>query len=336
MKYLVTGATSGLGRNAVDYLLEEGIDDIRTTGRNLQEGALLSLRKVKFFPLDLVQASDDYLQTLLKDIDVIWHCAALSSPWGKLATFHAINVEATSRLAEAAGRLGVKRFIHISTPAIYFDFKHHLNITEEYIANHFANAYAQTKYLAEQRINNIAKKYPETTFVILRPRGLFGLYDRVIIPRLLAQLTQHKNVLKLPRGGETLLDLTFTSNVVHAMQLASSIESISSGSIYNITNQQPTCLKELLSELLAKRLGKQYRIQTIPYPILSTVAKGMELLAHITGKEPMLTAYSAGVLNFDMTLCQQKAIDELGYVPKYNLSNALDITADWLIGNNYG
>ncbi|WP_370561154.1 NAD-dependent epimerase/dehydratase family protein, partial [Cronobacter sakazakii] len=48
--------------------------------------------------------------------------------------FHAVNVAATERLACAAARAGVTRFIHISTPAIYFDFRHHHNVDEAYRA----------------------------------------------------------------------------------------------------------------------------------------------------------------------------------------------------------
>ena len=40
MKVLVTGATSGLGRNAVEFLCQKGIS-VRATGRNEAMGKLL-------------------------------------------------------------------------------------------------------------------------------------------------------------------------------------------------------------------------------------------------------------------------------------------------------
>lgn len=40
MKVLVTGATSGLGRNAVEFLRNKGIS-VRATGRNEAMGKLL-------------------------------------------------------------------------------------------------------------------------------------------------------------------------------------------------------------------------------------------------------------------------------------------------------
>ena len=43
MKVLVTGATSGLGRNAVEYLRNKGIS-VRATGRNEAMGKLLEAK----------------------------------------------------------------------------------------------------------------------------------------------------------------------------------------------------------------------------------------------------------------------------------------------------
>lgn len=54
MKVLVTGATSGLGRNAVEYLRNKGIS-VRATGRNEAMGKLLSKMGAEFIPADLTE-----------------------------------------------------------------------------------------------------------------------------------------------------------------------------------------------------------------------------------------------------------------------------------------
>ncbi|MCB6146032.1 NAD-dependent epimerase/dehydratase family protein [Providencia rettgeri] len=64
--------------------------------------------------------------------------------------------------------------MHISTPAIYFNFTHQQNIHESTVNKHFANQYARTKYLAETRIEQCVRQFPTTRYTILRPRGLFG------------------------------------------------------------------------------------------------------------------------------------------------------------------
>lgn len=73
---------------------------------------------------------------------------------------------------------------------MYFDFRHHHDLPETYRASRFSSHYASSKYAAEQVLHECIAHYPDTTYVILRPRGLFGPHDRVIVPRLLQQLSR--------------------------------------------------------------------------------------------------------------------------------------------------
>ncbi len=329
MRVLVTGATSGLGRNAAQWLLEAG-HQVHATGRDSRAGQELLWLGAEFTQLDLTQATEEQCRQLMAGCDWVWHCAAKSSPWGSKREFYQANVAATEKLAQAAGHCGIRRFIHISTPAIYFDFQPHQNIDEEYRARRFANHYAASKYAVEQRLQALVPRYPQTTYIILRPRGLFGPHDRVIVPRLLQQLDRDRGVLRLPGGGKALLDLTFVLNVVHAMDLASRQQPLPSGAVYNITNHQPQRLADMLDALLHRQLGLRYRLQAVPYPLLQVLAGGLELLAHFTGKEPLLTRYSVAAVYFDMTLSQTRAVEQLGYRPRYSMDEGIRITGEWL------
>ena len=328
MKVLLTGATSGLGLNAAHWLLEEG-HELHATGRDCQVGEVLQELGAEFTSLDLTRATLEQCQQLMGGCDAVWHCAAKSSPWGRLEDFYQANVVGTQKIAESAGRAGVRRFVHISTPAIYFNFQHHHEVSESYRAPRFANHYASSKYAAEQRIQALVPRYPNTTYVILRPRGLFGPHDRLILPRVLSRLERDRRVLRLPDGGKALLDLTFVLNVVHAMDLASRGNSLPSGAAYNVTNHQPMRLADTLHLLLRGQLGLHYQLQGIPYPLLHALARGLELLSCATGKEPQLTRYSVAALNFDMTLSQVRAIEELGYSPRYTIEQGIEQTGAW-------
>ena len=332
MKFLVTGATSGLGRNAAQWLLQAGYQ-VCATGRNKLVGEQLRQIGAQFTALDLVTASDEDYLNLLQGCDVVWHCAALSSPWGDYQDFYQANVVVTARLAQLAGKLGIKRFVHISTPSLYFDFRSRLNISENQLAKRFANHYASTKYLAEQMIQQNVHSFPDTVFIILRPRGIFGPHDRVLISRVLALIARTKGNLPLPGAGEAVIDLTFVLNVVQALFLASTNEQLLSGEIFNITNQQPMQLKTMLNMLLKDRLHIDYRIRSFPYPLLFALACCSELVAKVTGKEPTLTRYSVGALYFDMTLNPEKANQRLGYQPIYSLEEGINLTAEWLSQN---
>ncbi len=337
---LVTGATSGLGRCAIDYLHQAGVPCI-ATGRHQTVLDELSNLGIETVALDLAKASDDSLERLLTGVDIVWHCAALSSPWGAYDEFYQANVIATQRLAQTASNLGIKKFVHISTPSLYFDFSHRYNVHETDMRltadSRFINHYIHTKFLAEQFLLHFkAASHTATDFVILRPRAIFGRYDKVLLPKILAIYHTKNGKVPLPNGGAVLMDVSFADNVVYAMSLASldthPTYSHSKGSpmpIFNITNQSPIRLNALLSQLF-HQLGKPLTIKSVPYPIIITLAQALEKISHYTHKEPMLTAYSAGVLYYDMTLNTDHAKDKLGYTAVFDLDTAIKITAESL------
>lgn len=326
MKVLVTGATSGLGRNAVEYLRRQGIK-VRATGRNAVMGKLLEKMGAEFIHADLTNLVSSQAKAMLAEVDTLWHCSGFTSPWGTEETFELANVRATRRLGEWAAAYGVENFIHISSPAIYFDYHHHRNIKEEFRPARFANAFARSKAMGEDVIQQLAMSNPQTHFTILRPQGLFGPHDNVFLPRLL-QMVKHSGSLLLPRGGEALVDMTYVENAVHAMWLATQAQGTPSGRAYNITNQQPRPLRALLIHL-QECLGVNWRIRSIPYPMLDMMARGMEKFSK-SAKEPVLTHYGVAKLNFDLTLDTTRAQQELGYRPLISLDEGISRTALWL------
>lgn len=331
MTVLVTGATHGLGRNAIDYLRQQEREVI-ATGRDMVQGKLLEQMNVPFVPADLSTITPKQGRALFNGVDTVWHCAAKSSPWGDYSDFFSANVTATRLLATMAGENGVKRFVHISTPSIYFSYRDLHDVPETFRPAKLVNQYAVTKLLAEQEIQRSVLRYPYTRFIILRPRALFGPYDRVLLPRILSLLKQRKGVLPLPRAGEALMDMTYVMNVIQAMDLATDVEHLQSGSVYNITNQQPVMLKQVIDRLL-HMLDVEYRIKPLPYWLLGNVARLLELRSKYNHREPVFTRYSMGALNFDMTLNSSKAQRELGYYPRYSMEEGLALTAKWLIDN---
>ena len=326
---LVTGATSGLGRNAVQALAGAG-RAVRASGRDARRGAEVAALGVPFAGAELATLDTPTADALLAGVDTVWHCAALSSPWGRRADFEAANVEATRRLAQAAVDRGVRRFVHVSTPSIYFDWRHRHDVPETHRARRFVNDYARTKAAAEDEIRRLAAAHPATRFVILRPRGLFGPHDRVVLPRVLQVLRARGGVLPLPRGGRARVDLTYVGNVVHALECASVATGGVSGAAYNITNQEPATLATLLERLLRDELGMPLRIAALPYPLMAGLARASEAWGRVRGREPMLTRYGIGVLNFDMTLANARAQAELGYFPPTDLAEGIRLTAQWL------
>ncbi|AAS61484.1 NAD(P)-dependent oxidoreductase [Yersinia pestis] len=327
MKVLVTGATSGLGRNAVEYLRRQEISVI-ATGRNQAMGALLTKLGAKFIHADLTDLVSSQAKAMLADVDTLWHCSSFTSPWGTEQAFALANVRATRRLGEWAAAYGVENFIHISSPAIYFDYHHHRNIQEDFRPVRFANEFARSKAAGEEVIKLLALSNPQTHFTILRPQGLFGPHDKVMLPRLL-HMIKHYGTLLLPRGGDALVDMTYLENAVHAMWLATQSQKTLSGRAYNITNQQPRPLRTIVQQLL-DALDMKCRIRSVPYPMMDIMARAMEKMSNKAEKEPVLTHYAVAKLNFDLTLDTLRAEQELGYRPIISLDEGILRTARWL------
>lgn len=326
-RYLVTGATGGLGKNAVYGLLDRGVR-VRATGRNRHVGALLRVAGADFVPLDLAHAQPHALTALLDGIDVIWHCAALTAPFGARDDFLATNTAATVNLLQAAAAAGASRFVHVSTPSVYFDFRHRYLVAEDGVATTSVNAYAESKLRAEAAVVRAAAT-TGMQCIILRPRALFGPHDTVLLPRLLRLRRACAGVLPLPRGGRTVLDVTYMDNVVHAMHLASEAPLKPRIRIFNITNDEPDELRNVVDGLFAA-IGRRCRIVGVPYAVLDRAARFGEWFGDLRGREPALTRYGVGSLAFDLTLDIGRVKRELGYRPVVPLDEAIRRTAEWM------
>jgi nucleoside-diphosphate-sugar epimerase len=328
MKAMVTGATGFLGGHLCRALLDRG-GKVLALGRNPIAAEAITKLGASFLPLDLSQA--DALSKAATGVDCIFHCAALSSPWGRYKEFYETNVTGTRNLLRAAGAAGVRRFVHVSSPSIYFDFRDRLEISEDdKLPKRQVNAYAQTKLLAEREVDKaFASGLPVIT---IRPRAIFGPRDTAIIPRLLR--ANRERFIPTLRGGGALCDMTHVANVVHAMLLCADTSDRNLGDKYNITNGEPVVLQKFLRELFSE-LGEPYNGKRLPLGATLAAATLSEILHRYLffGREPALTRYSIGVLAYNQTLDISKANERLGYEPVVSLEDGKYEVIRWLEKN---
>lgn len=328
-KVIVTGATGGLGRNLCAYLLAHGYQ-VLACGRNQEIGQTLG---TSFQAFDLSQ--DKALQNAISrtgfaDASVIFHCAALSSPWGKVQDFRQANVTATEQVMQALAYFSIPKLVHVSTSSVYFDFTDRRDVCEDFLPSQFVNAYAATKYQAEQVVIQQANKQPQLQAVILRPRGIFGEYDTALLPRL--QRVADKGFLPLvcrQKGadkacGQAVVDVTYVGNVVHAMHLAAQTPLAQHDTpVINITNDEPMTIADIYTHVI-EHLGLSARLKPLPYSLLTTLATGMEATAKMgLTAEPLLTRYGVGMIAFDQTLNIDKAKNCLNYQPLFTITEGL-------------
>jgi len=325
MRLLITGATGFLGRRTVEILRHQ--HEIIAVGRNNKIGQLLVGQNVEFIACNL--ENEHEVLNLPTNFDVIIHSAALSSPWGKWEDFYQANVVASRNLIKLARKSKhLKRFVHVSTPSVYFDFKDRFNVREtDPVADPAPCFYTKTKLMAEQEL---LQNYKQDNFpiIILRPRGLFGPGDTSIIPRLIK--AKESGRLPIIGNGKNITDLTYVDNVVEAIDCSIQAKSEVNGEIFNITNGEPTKLWDFLSSVLVD-IGLTPPTRKLPYSLMFIISYISEFLCRILpfGREPALTRYTTGLLAKSQTLDITKAKNMLKYKPKVSLTEGRNLTIKW-------
>lgn len=322
MQIMVTGATGFLGGHVVEFLRQQNIDVI-ALGRNTHKGEQLKAEKVTFHVIELTDYQS--FSERFERVDSIIHCAALSSDWGTKQAFIQANVVATENILRLAKKLKVKSFVHVSSTSVYFNYQHRLNINEASpLAKQFANYYAESKYLAEQRVLAYAKQ--GLNACIIRPRGIIGEGDPSILPKLLGLIKNQR--IPIINHGETLTDLTYVKNVAYALYLAANKKQ-HSGEIYNISNHEPKTTAALYGDLF-KAMRLDVTLRAIPYGLANQYAKLCECSAKLgLCTRPKLTRYSLGLLAYSQTLTINKAQQQLGYKPLVSLEEGFERYAKW-------
>lgn len=322
MNILLTGATGFLGSRTLEILKEQKeFTKIIASGRTIKKHSFIKNPKVEYVLGDLT--NENYVQSLLKDIDVVIHAAALSSPWGEKIEYYNANVKPMELILKNINKSKIKHIVFISTPSMYFETKDRFNIKEsDPLPKKIAKEYAITKIKAENLLKESGIPY-----VILRPRALIGRGDTVIMPRLIK--AQNEGKLKIMGTGKNMVDLTSVANAVDAILLSIHVKNKGLNQTYNISNGNPDNLWDTISLVLSK-LNMPLSSKKIPFLIIKNVAKLMELKSNLTSKkEPTLTFYGVTSLTKSLTMNIDKAKDLLGYNPQVTTSQSVDEFVEW-------
>lgn len=323
---VVTGAAGFLGGRTAKFLAESPSGyQVLATSRRTSQKEELEKRGCAFIAGDLEDLG--FCRKLVSTASVVIHCAALSSPWGPYEAFHGANIKATENLLKAAREAGVARFVLISTPSIYFNYRDRWNVAEEDpLPSPMVNHYARTKFQSEQHVLQANGHGIET--IALRPRAIIGGEDAVIFPRVLEAYRQGK--LKIIGNGQNVVDLTCVRNVIEAIQCSIHAPEQALGTAYNITNGAPIKLWEALDYLL-RNLNLTPPSQRVPQRLALWVAGFTEWKNRLLApeSEPALTRYSVGILSQNFTLNIEKAQKQLGYQPVQTTMEGIDEFIQW-------
>ncbi len=322
-KILVTGATGFLGKYLVKQLVDDGYE-VFALGRNERAGKVLVALGATFCAGDFTDK--DSCRSYFEGVDYVIHAGALSTVWGKWEDFYNINVEGTRNVCELSKEHNVKRMVYVSSPSIYSGKQHRFDIKEnEFDKSNKLNYYIQSKIMSE----DIIKEYNEKGLytVVIRPRGLIGIGDTSLIPRILK--ANDKIGIPLFNGGTNYVDITCVENVAYALSLCIKAADID-GQVFNISNGEPMEFKNIL-EMFLKSINKEAKYLKLPFGLVYGIAGFLEWIYKTFNKkgEPTLTKYTVCTLAFSQTLDISKAKEKLGYKPIMTLSEGILQYGEW-------
>ena len=309
-KILVTGGAGFIGSHIVDKLMEKGFEV--TVFDNLDTGHIENIEphqgKENFHFIKGDIRDLDLIKKTLKDVDVVFHEAALASVTLSVQNpilSNDINVTGTLNLLKASPDLGVKRFIYASSAAVYGDTK--TPEKREDMMTNPRSPYGISKLAAENYVKIFHKLYSLETvslryFNVYGPRQRFDLqcaYGGVITiftNRLLRDMPP-----VIFGDGEQTRDFVYIGDVVEANMLALDRKD-AAGEAFNIgtgSNVNVNQIAEILKDIMNKHELKN--VHADPRP-----ADGRHGYANISKAEKIL-----------------------GFHPKVSIKDGLVKLVDW-------
>ncbi len=266
MKILITGAAGFIGRSLYFYLEKMGINVIGID--------LLPREKINFkyyFEADITKSN---LDKILDGVEVIIHLAAkvdnLKSEKAKdLNEYRKINVIGTRKLAMAALKKGVKKFIFLSTSKVNGEQTPEGVALKETDKPRPMTPYAISKYEAELELIDILKN-TNLNYVIIRPPLVYGpgvkANFELLIRLIKAGIPLPFGSVKNNRRSYIAID-NLLSFIVECIN-----DNRADNNIFFVSDDRDLSTKELI-EKISLALGKRPKLVSIPVDLLWKAAK---------------------------------------------------------------
>jgi len=325
--WLVVGGAGFLGKHIVQQLVDSHrckvrVFDLRDCGIPGVESITGDLRKL----------SD--VEAAVAGVDVVIHVAT-ATPTSENALnkqlMDDVNVKGTENVLEACRKCGVQKLVYTSSASVVFEGKDLVDVDESIpYAGKPMDYYTATKIKGEQMI--MAANSSSLATCALRPSGIFGEGDTVMVPTLVRQAKAGK--MKYIIGdGKNMWDMTYAGNVAQAHILAAerlAPGSSIAGEAFFITNQQPVPFWSFTGDLLE---GLGYPRPSIHLPLLLILAIAMlfeyvirPLLKPIKELSTDFTVFRVKIVTRQRAFSCKKAKELLGYVPAVSIQEAVKRT----------
>ena len=311
--FLVTGGAGFLGINLVRYLLGQG-------------KAVTSLDIVPFIYPDVKARvrvvngdirHEAAVNRAMEGIDTVVHTAA-ALPLYTPEEIRTTDVDGTRNVLEYAKRHGVKRFIHISSTAVYGIPDHHPLLEDDNVQG--VGPYGEAKVIAEE----ICAEYRSDGMCvsIIRPKSFIGP-ERLGVFALLYDWAAAGKNFPILGNGKNPYQLLDVEDLCNAIYLCATLEEEVVNTTFNIGAEDYTTMREDFQAVL-DAAGHGKRIRCFPEGPMIGALRILEKL----GISPLYkwVYETAGKESF---VSIERAKKRLGFSPKYSNKDALLRNFEW-------
>jgi len=320
-KILVTGASGFLGGRLVDVLSSQG-NAVRGATRLVSRAR--ALPGVEWVQCDL--ANEDEVRVALRNIETVFHCAALNGARGSLEEFEELedaNVRGTLRLVRLAADAGVKTFVHVSSMAVYAAPDARGTILDEnspYDGRAAERgAYTRSKLVADAALLEYARRELSPRIIVLRPGTMYGPGARLPVGRF--QLPSSRERPLVAGSRRVSAGLVYVDNVVDAM-LAAARSGVPTGSIYNLVDSAD-CDQEELARTICELSEGRIRPVFAPYPLVWVAMLALDLVSLVRTGQIGTRRYRLQRSLAPMRFECAAARNDLGWRPRVTLAQGL-------------
>ncbi len=187
------------------------------------------------------------------DSDLFIHAAADTGYEKSKQEMMEQNVISNKNVLDIVNNSHCKHFIYISSSSVYQWLSWCIDESVEIDENNLENSYSYSKYLAEKYIKENLKK--DIKLTILRPRAIYGIWDRVLEPNILKHQLFWRLILLW--NGQNITSLTSIDHFIHTIDLVIKKQT-SNFEIFNVSDLVTKNMEENYREIVRK-----YRLKWI-------------------------------------------------------------------------
>jgi nucleoside-diphosphate-sugar epimerase len=319
MKIYITGISGFLSINLVRYLLERGYDQL--AGIDLVDFAYPEKDKIQFLQGDIRRVED--VRESMAGSDIVIHTAA-ALPLYPPEDIYSTEVEGTRIVLQQAMEYGVKRFIHISTTAVYGVPDHHPLYEHDRVSG--VGPYGEAKIQAEA----VCREYRQkgVCLPILRPKSFVGP-ERLGVFAIMYEWASEGRHFPMIGSGHNRYQLLDVEDLCQAILACMTLQEDAVNDTFNIGAAEFTTMKQDYQAVL-EEAGFGKRI--IPFPARPVILALRTLEAL---KLSPLYPWIYETASKDSFVSIEKAQRLLGYRPQYSNQDALLRNYRWYLKNKH-